>query len=61
MVDTPKGPVRTLFLSFWAEIHYNSVLPAALEGGHASVLDGGGGASRVRTPERIRRWFAANF
>ena len=58
MADTPKGPVRTLFLSFWAEIHYNSVLPAALEGGNASVF----GARRpAGTPERIRRWFQANF
>ena len=59
MADTPKGPVRTLFLSFWAEIHYNSVLPAALEGGSASVF--GGARQPAGTPERIRRWFQANF
>ena len=52
-----KPHARTLFVSFWAEVHFNSVLPAG----------GGGGAGRpaggrpVSTPERIRRWFGANF
>lgn len=48
---------RTLFVSFWAEVHFNSVLPAGV-GGDAGRPAGGRPAS---TPERIRRWFAANF
>ena len=54
------GPLRTLCVAFFAEVHYNSVLPAAAPGD-----EGGGGGPAASpgtgTPERVRRWFASNF